>query len=219
MVINMVVAGFPEVTCLPVLLDRLKIDPAIASGVFVTTVTGVVGTNFQPRSGIRYSALGMSDVGYGHWVDGLHWESCGPHSVRKSGSMRVQSFGSGRSACKTTGTGRVIFRIPSRFHRWWRVQPGRVLPSELYQTPDCRDYPISRTGDQFARNRLSFRACKELERPLDRFVFASSSAVNGPRSLYGPEAFDPGIPTNLSICTAIGKWRGRAWLRLSSRKL
>ena len=42
MVINMVVAGFSGVA-LPVLLDRLKIDPAIASGVFVTTVTDVVG--------------------------------------------------------------------------------------------------------------------------------------------------------------------------------
>jgi magnesium transporter len=42
MVINMVVAGFAGVA-LPVLLDRLKIDPAIASGVFVTTVTDVVG--------------------------------------------------------------------------------------------------------------------------------------------------------------------------------
>ena len=42
MVINMMVAGFSGVA-LPVLLDRLKIDPAIASGVFVTTVTDVVG--------------------------------------------------------------------------------------------------------------------------------------------------------------------------------
>ena len=42
MVINMVVAGFSGVA-LPVLLNRLKIDPAIASGVFVTTVTDVVG--------------------------------------------------------------------------------------------------------------------------------------------------------------------------------
>ena len=30
--------------------------------------------------------------------------------------------------------------------------------------------------------------------------------------------FDPGIRTNLSICTAIGKWRGRGWPRLFIRK-
>ena len=42
MVINMVVAGFAG-TVIPVLLDRFNIDPALASGAFVTTVTDVVG--------------------------------------------------------------------------------------------------------------------------------------------------------------------------------
>ena len=42
MIINMVVAGMSGVI-LPILLDRLGIDPAVASGVFVTTVTDVVG--------------------------------------------------------------------------------------------------------------------------------------------------------------------------------
>ena len=42
MVINMVVAGLAGVG-VPLTLARLKIDPAIASGVFVTTVTDVVG--------------------------------------------------------------------------------------------------------------------------------------------------------------------------------
>ena len=28
---------------LPLLLDRMKVDPAVASGVFVTTITDVVG--------------------------------------------------------------------------------------------------------------------------------------------------------------------------------
>ena len=54
MVINMVVAGFSGVA-LPVLLDRLKIDPAIASGVFVTTVTDVVG--FLSFLGLASSTL------------------------------------------------------------------------------------------------------------------------------------------------------------------
>ena len=42
MVINLVVAGFAG-TVIPVLLDRAGIDPALASGAFVTTVTDVVG--------------------------------------------------------------------------------------------------------------------------------------------------------------------------------
>ena len=42
MVINLVVAGLAG-TVIPVLLDRVGIDPALASGAFVTTVTDVVG--------------------------------------------------------------------------------------------------------------------------------------------------------------------------------
>jgi magnesium transporter len=42
MVINLVVAGLAG-TVIPVLLERLGIDPALASGAFVTTVTDVVG--------------------------------------------------------------------------------------------------------------------------------------------------------------------------------
>jgi len=42
MVVNMVVAGLFG-TLIPLTLERLKIDPAVASGVFLTTVTDVVG--------------------------------------------------------------------------------------------------------------------------------------------------------------------------------
>ncbi|QGX98830.1 magnesium transporter [Roseovarius faecimaris] len=42
MVINLVVAGLAG-TVIPVVLDRMGIDPALASGAFVTTVTDVVG--------------------------------------------------------------------------------------------------------------------------------------------------------------------------------
>ncbi|ABG31613.1 magnesium transporter [Roseobacter denitrificans] len=42
MIINMIVAGLAG-TAIPVLLDRMGIDPALASGAFVTTVTDVVG--------------------------------------------------------------------------------------------------------------------------------------------------------------------------------
>lgn len=42
MVINMIVAGFAG-TGVPILLERMGVDPALASGAFVTTVTDVVG--------------------------------------------------------------------------------------------------------------------------------------------------------------------------------
>jgi magnesium transporter len=42
MVINMVVAGFAG-TGIPILLEKVGVDPALASGAFVTTVTDVVG--------------------------------------------------------------------------------------------------------------------------------------------------------------------------------
>ncbi len=42
MVVNMVVAGLAG-TVIPVLLNRMGVDPALASGAFVTTVTDIVG--------------------------------------------------------------------------------------------------------------------------------------------------------------------------------
>ncbi len=42
MVVNMIVAGLAGTT-IPILLDRNNIDPAIASSVFITTITDVVG--------------------------------------------------------------------------------------------------------------------------------------------------------------------------------
>ena len=42
MVVNMVVAGFSGIL-IPLGLDRIGIDPAIAATVFLTTVTDVVG--------------------------------------------------------------------------------------------------------------------------------------------------------------------------------
>ena len=42
MIINLVLAGFAGIV-IPLLLDRMEIDPAVASGVVLTTVTDVVG--------------------------------------------------------------------------------------------------------------------------------------------------------------------------------
>ncbi|WIY23970.1 magnesium transporter [Parasedimentitalea psychrophila] len=54
MVINLVVAGLAG-TVIPVLLDKAGIDPALASGAFVTTVTDVVG--FLAFLGLAASVL------------------------------------------------------------------------------------------------------------------------------------------------------------------
>ncbi len=42
MIVNMIAAGTAGIL-IPLALDKLKIDPAIASSVFVTTVTDVIG--------------------------------------------------------------------------------------------------------------------------------------------------------------------------------
>jgi magnesium transporter len=42
MIVNMIAAGTAGIL-IPLTLNRLKIDPAIASAVFVTTVTDVIG--------------------------------------------------------------------------------------------------------------------------------------------------------------------------------
>ena len=42
MTLNMVTAGFAGII-IPLILNKLSIDPALASSVFVTTVTDVVG--------------------------------------------------------------------------------------------------------------------------------------------------------------------------------
>src|SRR5690606_39021020 len=42
MVINLIVAGIAGIL-IPLTLNRMKVDPAIASSVFVTTITDVVG--------------------------------------------------------------------------------------------------------------------------------------------------------------------------------
>lgn len=80
------------------------------------------------------------------------------------------------------------------------VLPTRVLHLGALQTPDCRDYPMRGLEVNLLGSAYLFQACGELETRLDRFVFASSSAVNGPRSLYGPEGVrpeDPYQPFNL----------------------
>lgn len=80
------------------------------------------------------------------------------------------------------------------------VKPHRVLHLGALQTPDCRDYPMRGLEVNLLGTAYLFQACQESDHPLERFVFASSSAVNGPRSIYGPDGVrpeDPYQPFNL----------------------
>ena len=65
------------------------------------------------------------------------------------------------------------------------IQPTHVIHLGALQTPDCRDFPIKGLEVNVLGTAYLFRACQRLSNPLERFVFASSSAVNGNRSLYG----------------------------------
>ena len=56
MIINMVFAGLSGII-IPTLLNKYKIDPAIASTVFVTTVTDVIG--FLSFLGLASFILGI----------------------------------------------------------------------------------------------------------------------------------------------------------------
>ncbi len=42
MVCNLIIAGLAGIA-IPVLLDRLKLDPALSSAVFLTTITDILG--------------------------------------------------------------------------------------------------------------------------------------------------------------------------------
>jgi nucleoside-diphosphate-sugar epimerase len=80
------------------------------------------------------------------------------------------------------------------------VQPTHVIHLGALQTPDCRDYPMRGLDINVIGTAHLFQACSKLKSPLERFVFASSSAVNGARSLYGQDGVrpeDPYHPFNL----------------------
>ena len=77
MIINMIAAGTAGIL-IPLMLDRLKADPAIASSVFVTTMTDVVGF---------FAFLGIA----GLWF-GLFWP------CRTS----AEAFDIGIKPCQTT---------------------------------------------------------------------------------------------------------------------
>ena len=85
------------------------------------------------------------------------------------------------------------------------AHPTHVLHLGALQTPDCRDYPIRGLDVNVLGTAFLFKACLKLNLPLERFVFASSSAVNGPRALYGEEGVRPENP--LQPFNLYGYWK------------
>jgi nucleoside-diphosphate-sugar epimerase len=80
------------------------------------------------------------------------------------------------------------------------VTPTHVIHLGALQTPDCRDFPMKGMEVNVLGTANLFKACTKLKPSPERFVFASSSAVNGARSLYGEEGVrpeDPYHPFNL----------------------
>ena len=81
-----------------------------------------------------------------------------------------------------------------------KCEPTHILHLGALQTPDCRDYPLRGMEINVLGTAYLFKACMDEKLQLQRFVFASSSAVNGPRSLYGTDGVhteDPLQPFNL----------------------
>jgi magnesium transporter len=156
MIINMVVAGVSGVL-LPLALDRFGVDPAVASGVFVTTVTDVVGF-------LRFSGTGL-----GHFIMSLNKNrilvtgstGCiGSHAVDillSDGNSEV--FGFNRSVPES-GSGRDGYHLitgdlsdPSSVEQAvLEVAPTHVIHLGALQTPDCRDFPMKGNGGECTGN-------------------------------------------------------------------
>ena len=83
--------------------------------------------------------------------------------------------------------------------------PTHILHLGALQTPDCRDYPIRGMDVNVLGTAYLFKACLEMDLSLERFVFASSSAVNGPRDLYGESGVQPEDP--LQPFNLYGYWK------------
>lgn len=78
-------------------------------------------------------------------------------------------------------------------------QPTHVIHLGALQSPDCARDPDLGMRINVGGTQALLEACEQLARPLERFVFASSAAVYGPRSMYpGPivTESDPLVPPN-----------------------
>jgi len=72
--------------------------------------------------------------------------------------------------------------------------PSHVIHLAALQTPECRDHPFRGMEVNLVGTVNLCRACASLDKPLERFVFASSGGVFGPRSTYGSAGVQPNDP-------------------------
>lgn len=79
-------------------------------------------------------------------------------------------------------------------------QPTRIIHLSAFQSPDCDASPVRGMEVNVGGTLNLLNAAADLGDRLERFVFASSAAVYGPRSLYPGETVeekDPLAPPNL----------------------
>lgn len=85
------------------------------------------------------------------------------------------------------------------------IQPTRIIHLAAFQTPDCQAHPFRGMEINVEGTHHLLRAAAKLGGHLQRFVFASSAAVYGPRSAYpGPTVKEDSglLPPNL-----YGHWK------------
>lgn len=94
-------------------------------------------------------------------------------------------------------------------------QPSHVVHLGGLQSPDCDRDPDLGLQVNVGGTQALLAACEGLDRPLQRFVFASSAAVYGPRSLYPGLAVredDPPAPPNrYGVWKLAGEHLVRLW--------
>ena len=84
---------------------------------------------------------------------------------------------------------------PCRIHEILNeVQPNGIIHLAAFQTPDCQANPLVGMDVNLVATANLFKAVAKDCKNLERFVFASSVAVHGPRSKHpdspiGPDAF------------------------------
>ena len=81
-----------------------------------------------------------------------------------------------------------------------KTRPTAIVHLAAFQTPDCQKYPLRGMDVNVAGTMHLFKAAAVLDGGLERFVCASSVAVNGPRAAYpGPTigVQDPYLPSSL----------------------
>ncbi|HAB10176.1 MAG TPA: NAD(P)-dependent oxidoreductase [Planctomycetaceae bacterium] len=74
------------------------------------------------------------------------------------------------------------------------AEPSAIIHLAAYQTPDCQARPMEGLAVNVLGTANIFSAAVSLGDSLHRFVFASSAAVYGPRSLYTSDSVTTDVP-------------------------